>query len=376
VNVLFLDIDGVLHSERLEPTGRISSTGKPIVRYVPPERTFEWLHHLVDCLEGSDVRIVVHSTWRKRRSLDELCALLGPLGSRLLGVTQGEARWASIEAWLASHPEVLNYRILDDAPAEFPSYVLPMLFACDPTSGVSDPLVRGTLIAWALPSSKPTPVDEFEVDVQVCGSVDALGHVYLEDAQGNGYFLDHDTRIDLKGELEPGRTCRASVNSSGYALRIFGFGHGDVRAPDFGNRSATAQMDRAIVVSRARVLKEVGYFTSEELNSTNGPGTSEHVSRAREWLAQGRVFAVPLPHSRHRDQEAFLAFQFDQGQPLPVIKAVLDAFGQRKAPWTLAFWFTSNHGLLPVSARPVDLLRSAPELVLKAAMHDALPPGG
>jgi hypothetical protein len=230
MRVLFLDIDGVLHGERLEPTGRVSSTGKPIVRYVPPDRTFEWLHHLVDCLEGSDVRIVVHSTWRKRRSLEELRALLGPLGSRLLGVTDGDARWRPIQAWLASHPEVLNYRILDDAPAEFPSYALPMLIACDPTSGVSDPLVQGVLIAWASPSSKPTPVDEFEVDVRVCGSVDALGHVYLEDAQGTGYFLDHDTRIDLQGELEPGRTYRAIANSNGYVLRILG--HGELPAQD------------------------------------------------------------------------------------------------------------------------------------------------
>jgi len=50
---------------------------------------------------------------------------------------------------------------------------------------------------------------------------------------------------------------------------------------------------------------------------------------------------------------------------------VLAAFGERKAPWKLALWFTSNNGWLPGSARPVDMLLSDPEAVIGAARHDA-----
>jgi len=53
------------------------------------------------------------------------------------------------------------------------------------------------------------------------------------------------------------------------------------------------------------------------------------------------------------------------------VQSVLAAFGERKAPWKLALWFTSNNGWLPGSARPVDMLLSDPEAVIGAARHDA-----
>lgn len=49
---------------------------------------------------------------------------------------------------------------------------------------------------------------------------------------------------------------------------------------------------------------------------------------------------------------------------------MLEAFGEHKAPWKIALWFTSNNGWLPGQARPVDLLQSAPEAVVQAAQRD------
>jgi hypothetical protein len=83
------------------------------------------------------------------------------------------------------------------------------------------------------------------------------------------------------------------------------------------------------------------------------------------------VFAV-----RHRDEsgkqrEVFPLFQFDDHKPIKAVQGVLAAFGERKAPWKTALWFTSNNGWLPGQARPVDLLASAPDAVVQAAQRDA-----
>ena len=79
---------------------------------------------------------------------------------------------------------------------------------------------------------------------------------------------------------------------------------------------------------------------------------------------------------RHRDEsgrprEVFPIFQFEDHKPIKAVQAVIEAFGEHKAPWKLALWFTSNNGWLPRRARPVDLLESAPDAVVQAARHDA-----
>ena len=79
---------------------------------------------------------------------------------------------------------------------------------------------------------------------------------------------------------------------------------------------------------------------------------------------------------RHRDEagrirEVFSLFQFENFKPLKAVQAVLEAFGERKSPWKLALWFTSNNGWLPGQVRPVDLLGSDPQAVAQAARRDA-----
>ena len=75
---LFLDFDGVLH---------------PL--FPRTDRTHEENQHFEGCSRLANVldrvapriKIVVSSTWRYRRSIEELKALLGPLGGRVVGST-------------------------------------------------------------------------------------------------------------------------------------------------------------------------------------------------------------------------------------------------------------------------------------------------
>ena len=92
---------------------------------------------------------------------------------------------------------------------------------------------------------------------------------------------------------------------------------------------------------------------------------------ADNWKKRRQVFAV-----RHRDEsgrlrEVFPLFQFEDHKPIKAVQAVLEAFGDGKAPWKIALWFTSNNGWLPGRPRPVDLLASTPDAVIEAARLDA-----
>lgn len=72
-------------------------------------------------------------------------------------------------------------------------------------------------------------------------------------------------------------------------------------------------------------------------------------------------------HGRH--QVTLLPDALDiGGQPLPLIKKIIKLFGETKTPWALAVWFCTANGWLG-NKKPKDLLVSAPEKVMEAALR-------
>jgi hypothetical protein len=107
-----------------------------------------------------DVRFVVHSTWRESHTEEALLAYFGDHRHRVVGVTDPkEAKHASILAWLQTHPEVRDWRILDDAHAEFqvkpadiemdePAILADELIPCHDQLGLTEPAVQQALTQW------------------------------------------------------------------------------------------------------------------------------------------------------------------------------------------------------------------------------------
>ena len=131
------------------------------------------------------------------------------------------------------------------------------------------------------------------------------------------------------------------------------------------------QMAQRLAARHARILSEFGFITAEQLAAANQSRASNRNALADNWKKRRQVFAV-----RHRDEsgqtrEVFPRFQFEDHKPIKVVQSVLEAFGERKAPWKLALWFTSNNGWLAGQARPVDLLEANPGAVVQAARRDA-----
>lgn len=131
------------------------------------------------------------------------------------------------------------------------------------------------------------------------------------------------------------------------------------------------KMAQRLAARRARLLDEFGYATAEQLAEANESRAANRHALADNWKKRRQVFSV-----RHRDEagrlrEVFPLFQFEDYKPIKAVQAVLEAFGERKAPWKLALWFASNNGWLLGQARPVDLLAASPDAVVQAAQRDA-----
>lgn len=112
MKVLFLDIDGVLNSERT----RVAFKGLP--HDLTPEHLAMFDPVALNMIRGlchrGDVSVVVSSAWRTTHSWDAIGRALGlPTMGRtpsLMG-----CRGEEIDAWLRERPEVDTWAILDDS---------------------------------------------------------------------------------------------------------------------------------------------------------------------------------------------------------------------------------------------------------------------
>lgn len=109
--VLFLDIDGVLNSER----SCYALGGFPHAFDAKNKAMFDWVAvGLIRRLcEDADTSIVLSSTWRILHSIHECANGLDlPIFDKTPG--GGGNRGKQIQEWLDAHPEVTHYAIVDD----------------------------------------------------------------------------------------------------------------------------------------------------------------------------------------------------------------------------------------------------------------------
>lgn len=132
MKVLFLDIDGVLNSAKvLEEKGRHDAIDHDMVEQINRVTT------------TTGCSIVISSSWRWLWSLGELKAILRQHGLHdvVIGATQTkprlERRDEEILAWLAQHPEVKQFAVVDDDSFDL--------------TAVADRLVHTSFITGTLP---------------------------------------------------------------------------------------------------------------------------------------------------------------------------------------------------------------------------------
>ena len=117
--LLFLDIDGVMHS-----VDHVHANPTSVGLDDSNARLFEHLPRLADILDQCpDVAVVVFSDWRHRYRLAELQGIIGACGDRVIGTTESISVRDSLPAnrfqeWqaVAQQLGVNDWVIVDDQP--------------------------------------------------------------------------------------------------------------------------------------------------------------------------------------------------------------------------------------------------------------------
>ena len=117
---------------------------------------------------------------------------------------------------------------------------------------------------------------------------------------------------------------------------------------------------------RSRYLQETPLLTGAEVRAASGLKPRNKSEPASRWKREGKLFAV-----RRSGVDHYPAFQFADGAPRPVVKAILAALPKDMTAWQIAMWFASGNGWLD-GAEPQERL-SDPDAVVEAARRLADP---
>lgn len=113
------------------------------------------------------------------------------------------------------------------------------------------------------------------------------------------------------------------------------------------------------------ILNDSEWLPAQEVSRRGGAGTGvkNPSGLPNRWKRTGKIFAIT---SEGRD--LYPAYALDiGGQPLPLVRKIIELFGETKTPWSLAVWFGTLNSWLG-NKKPKDLLTTAPEQVLEAAL--------
>jgi hypothetical protein len=84
-----------------------------------------------------------------------------------------------------------------------------------------------------------------------------------------------------------------------------------------------------------QVFAEGDWLTSEQLNTLQAVPPKSKSQPASDWKRRGRIYGLS-----RGGREYFARYQFDaMYEPLPVVREILEAFGEVADPWVLAAWF-------------------------------------
>ena len=120
------------------------------------------------------------------------------------------------------------------------------------------------------------------------------------------------------------------------------------------------RIERKNAELRATYLRTNELYTAEDIWEQAAKKPTNPSEPSAKWKREGRVFGV-------LDGEKYLfpAFQFADGQPLPIIKKILKVLPEDMSPWQTAFWFEAENGWLGGEI-PQEYLENESELIYAA----------
>lgn len=153
--LIFLDIDGVMHS-----VDRVQATCTSTETAYTDDRLFEYLPVLGRILDQCpDISVIISSSWRHTRTLQDLQGFFGKWGHRVIGTTSSAGATVAMPVnrfhecrVTAEHFGAADWIIVDDQPgivweSEIPTPELASrVIWCDPVLGLATPLVATAIV--------------------------------------------------------------------------------------------------------------------------------------------------------------------------------------------------------------------------------------
>ena len=136
----------------------------------------------------------------------------------------------------------------------------------------------------------------------------------------------------------------------------------EIIADDIPSASTDAELEieNENAKMRAAYLAEVTLLTATQVRAQSGLNPRNKSEPASRWKREGKIFAV-----RKGVSYFYPAFQFENGQPRPVIRKILAEIADRFTPWQIAFWFESGNGWLD-GEEPQNCLDRIEDVVMAA----------
>lgn len=122
-----------------------------------------------------------------------------------------------------------------------------------------------------------------------------------------------------------------------------------------------------LVRARKAVLETGDWLTAAEIAQLAGLSTRNPSAQPNKWKKQGQIFAI-----NHGGVDYFPGYGLDRDadfRPLKALARIIEIFSGHKDGWGMAYWFRSDNSFLG-GKRPQDLLASAPERVIEAALDE------
>lgn len=116
------------------------------------------------------------------------------------------------------------------------------------------------------------------------------------------------------------------------------------------------------------VLDSSTWLLASEVSARAGLSNKNPSSTPNKWKKNNAIFAI-----NHHGQDRYPSYALGvDGKPLPVMKAILQAFADKKAPLSIGLWFCSVNSWLGGVA-PKDCIETRSSDVLNAAIQEVTP---
>lgn len=122
-----------------------------------------------------------------------------------------------------------------------------------------------------------------------------------------------------------------------------------------------------LVRARKAVLESGDWLTAADIAQLAGLSTRNPSAQPNKWKKQRQIFAI-----HHGGVDYFPGYGLDRDtgfRPAKALAKIIETFEGHKDGWGMAYWFLSDNSFLG-GKRPQDVLASAPERVVNAAMEE------